>query len=65
VRELRIWLTNAGFTPLHAQYWNGLLFPLMVLQRKVLATSGIPSFRVWDRQASVHGHLVGAGLVMR
>ena len=38
-QELRIWLTNAGFTPLHAQYWNGLLFPLMVLQRKVLATA--------------------------
>ena len=31
---------------------------------KPRTSSGIPSFRVWTRQASVHGHLVGAGLVM-
>jgi SAM-dependent methyltransferase len=30
-------LREAGFGTVAAQYWNGLLFPLMALQRKVLA----------------------------
>ncbi len=30
-------LAAAGFTQVHARYWNSLLLPLMILQRKVLA----------------------------
>jgi hypothetical protein len=36
-RQLRQMLTTAGFTPLSVTYWNALLLPLMVLQRKLLA----------------------------
>ena len=34
---LRGLLIAAGFTSVHATYWNSLLFPLMVLRRKLLA----------------------------
>jgi SAM-dependent methyltransferase len=34
---LRALLAAAGFTEIRAGYWNALLFPLMVVQRKVLA----------------------------
>lgn len=34
---VRALLEAAGFTAVRARYWNSLLFPLMVLQRKVLA----------------------------
>lgn len=34
---LRIWLTLSGFTDIRMQFWNGLLLPLMILQRKILA----------------------------
>ena len=35
--ETRALLAGAGFTNVRARYWNALLFPLMVAQRKVLA----------------------------
>ena len=34
---VRALLAAAGFTDVRARYWNALLFPLMVVQRKVLA----------------------------
>lgn len=34
---VRALLAAAGFADIRARYWNSLLFPLMVLQRKVLA----------------------------
>ena len=34
---VRAMLAAAGFTEIRAHYWNSLLFPLMVAQRKVLA----------------------------
>jgi len=45
-------LAAAGFTDIVARYWNGLLFPLMVLQRKVLnrkagAPSDVGQFPPW------------------
>lgn len=45
-------LAAAGFTDIAAHYWNGLLFPLMVLQRKVLARradapSDVSQFPPW------------------
>jgi SAM-dependent methyltransferase len=35
--EARALLAGAGFSGVRARYWNSLLFPLMVAQRKVLA----------------------------
>ena len=35
----RALLAGAGFSDIQTRYWNSLLFPLMVLQRKVLARS--------------------------
>ena len=32
-------LTNAGFNVATAHYWNSLLLPLMILQRKILASA--------------------------
>jgi ubiquinone/menaquinone biosynthesis C-methylase UbiE len=45
-------LRNAGFTDVSARYWNSLLLPLMVLQRKVLArgrdhASDVGDFPPW------------------
>ncbi|PZW39849.1 methyltransferase family protein [Humitalea rosea] len=45
-------LRQAGFTDVRADYWNSLLLPLMVLQRKVLArepdhTSDVGEFPPW------------------
>jgi ubiquinone/menaquinone biosynthesis C-methylase UbiE len=37
--EVRHLLETAGFTDVVTRYWNSLLFPLMVLQRKVLSRS--------------------------
>ena len=41
----------AGLRPLRARYWNSLLLPLMILQRKVLATgessSDVAPFPPW------------------
>ncbi|MCC7428535.1 MAG: class I SAM-dependent methyltransferase [Alphaproteobacteria bacterium] len=39
-REARAMVEAAGFEQVEAYYWNSLLFPLMVLQRKVLARGG-------------------------
>jgi SAM-dependent methyltransferase len=36
-------LEDAGFRVLSARYWNALLFPLMVIQRKVLARNAAAS----------------------
>jgi SAM-dependent methyltransferase len=45
-------LTEAGFGDIAARYWNGLLLPLMALQRKVLhrrpdAPSDVTDFPPW------------------
>ena len=49
---LRAQLADAGFARIEARYWNALLFPLMVLQRKVLArghshASDVGDFPAW------------------
>lgn len=50
-RETRAMLQKSGFRPLRVCYWNGLLLPLMVLQRKVLArgdsASDVAPFPPW------------------
>jgi SAM-dependent methyltransferase len=35
--EMRRWLRAAGFVDVRIRFWNSLLFPAMVLQRKLLA----------------------------
>ena len=45
-------LRRAGFADVHARYWNGLLLPLMVVQRKLLArgadaASDVAAFSPW------------------
>lgn len=49
--ELRAWLTQAGFTDIQTSYWNGLLLPLMIAQRKILArgdaASDVAAFPPW------------------
>jgi SAM-dependent methyltransferase len=44
-------LRRAGFAAVRARYWNGLLLPLMVLQRKLLASgaaaSDVAAFSPW------------------
>ncbi len=48
---LHKWLGNAGFDHIQTNFWNGLLLPLMLLQRKVLArgdaASDVASFPPW------------------
>ena len=51
-RQLRALLTKAGFECVHAHYWNGLLLPLMVAQRKLrartaTAASDVAPFPPW------------------
>jgi len=45
------WLREAGFINIRARYWNGLLLPLMVVQRKILArgdaVSDVAPFSPW------------------
>ncbi len=45
-------LRQAGFTRIRANYWNGLLLPLMVLQRKLLtrddSVSDVAPFPPWQ-----------------
>ncbi|HQT78395.1 MAG TPA: class I SAM-dependent methyltransferase [Rhodopila sp.] len=41
--QARHLLQQAGFTRISARYWNGLLLPLMVVQRKVLARGAVVS----------------------
>jgi SAM-dependent methyltransferase len=51
-------LRNAGFQPISAHYWNGLLLPLMIIQRKILARGGgvsdVAPFPPW-LDAILHG----------
>lgn len=35
--QLSNWLQNAGFSLMRVRYWNSLLLPLMIVQRKLLA----------------------------
>lgn len=49
---VRAELAAAGFTHIHVRYWNFLLLPLMVLQRKLLASaddaaSDVAAFPPW------------------
>jgi len=41
--RIRARLMAAGFTEIRTTYWNSLLFPLMVLRRKLLAADGAAS----------------------
>jgi SAM-dependent methyltransferase len=43
VRRLTAVLTEAGFCRVRARYWNSLLLPLMVAQRKLLTRNGAAS----------------------
>ena len=57
-RETRAMLEDAGFRVLRVRYWNSLLLPLMVIQRKLLARSSdrsdVAAFPPWlDRM--LHG----------
>lgn len=49
--ELRAWLRAAGYREVRAGYWNTLLLPLMVVQRKLLARgqaqSDVAAFPPW------------------
>jgi SAM-dependent methyltransferase len=49
--ELLVWLAHAGFTQIRTSYWNGLLLPLMIAQRKILArgdaASDVAAFSPW------------------
>ena len=51
-------LRRAGFGKIRARYWNGLLLPLMIVQRKLLATgdatSDVAPFPPW-LDALLHG----------
>lgn len=50
-RTLREWLGRAGLVGVRATYWNSLLLPLMVVQRKLLnrgaAASDVTIFPPW------------------
>ena len=55
----RALLQNAGFDAVRPRYWNSLLFPLMLLQRKLLANhddaaSDVAAFSPW-LDATLHG----------
>lgn len=56
-------LAEAGFTRIEARYWNTLLLPLMILQRKVLRSdadhdsSDVAPFPAW-LDAALHGATV-------
>ena len=49
--ELGTWLAEAGFTGIATRFWNGLLLPLMIVQRKILArgdaASDVAHFPPW------------------
>lgn len=48
---LRQWLDSAGFAAIRTHFWNGLLLPLMIVQRKILArgdaASDVARFPPW------------------
>lgn len=50
-KETRTMLEAAGFRVLRARYWNGLLLPLMIAQRKILTRSSsrsdVAAFPPW------------------
>jgi SAM-dependent methyltransferase len=51
-RQLKAMLVEAGFSPLRICYWNGLLLPLMVAQRKLRprrhdSASDVAAFPPW------------------
>ena len=51
-RQLRAMLAGAGFAPIRVSYWNGLLLPLMVAQRKLKSrrhdsASDVAAFPPW------------------
>ena len=55
----RALLAAAGFTQIRTRYWNSLLFPLMLIQRKLLAShdtaaSDVAAFPPW-LDATLHG----------
>ncbi len=55
----RALLAAAGFTAIRTRYWNSLLLPLMILQRKILArrhnaASDVAAFSPW-LDATLHG----------
>ena len=56
--QLAALLRGAGFMSVRARYWNSLLLPLMVVQRKVLArgeaASDVADFSRW-LDATLHG----------
>jgi SAM-dependent methyltransferase len=57
--ELRATLAAAGFTAIRAHYWNGLLLPLMIAERKLFAraddaASDVAMFPPW-LDATLHG----------
>ena len=57
--ELRSWLAAAGFAHVRARYWNSLLLPLMIAQRKIRArhrndASDVANFPPW-LDAILHG----------
>ena len=43
MHRLAAMLTAAGFRQVRARYWNSLLLPLMVAQRKLLSRNGAAS----------------------
>ena len=50
--KARVLLSEAGFTAVEARYWNALLLPLMILQRKILKSdaadkSDVAPFPPW------------------
>ena len=56
--ETRTMLEDAGFRALRVRYWNGLLLPLMIVRRKLLAqssgSSDVAAFPPW-LDATLHG----------
>ncbi|HEY2134120.1 MAG TPA: class I SAM-dependent methyltransferase [Acetobacteraceae bacterium] len=57
--ELQSWLAAAGFTGIRVRYWNSLLLPLMIAQRKIRArrhgdVSDVVTFPPW-LDAILHG----------
>ncbi len=48
---LQIWLHDAAFTGIQTRFWNSLLLPLMIVQRKLLArgdaASDVAAFPPW------------------
>jgi ubiquinone/menaquinone biosynthesis C-methylase UbiE len=67
--EVRALLRTNGFAPHHIGYWNALLLPLMVAQRKLLAraddaASDVAPFPPW-LDATLHGVTVAEAALFR